>query len=143
MRQGQVVSLIGASRSAKTTLLRCVNMPEEHDGGDVLLDGEPVGSRVEGSARWRLGEAAVSAQRAHRHGVTGLQPVPAHDRRGQDAVRMVVYVTDMFRFHPIANKVQEGIWGSGPYPPRTIIEVQRLNQDNILEVEGTFAIPAR
>lgn len=59
----------------------------------------------------------------------------------QDAVRLVVYVTDMFRFRPIANKVQEEIWGRGPYPPRTIIEVQRLNQDDILEVEGTFAIP--
>ncbi len=63
----------------------------------------------------------------------------------EDAVRLVVYVTDMFRFRfrfrPIANKVQEEIWGRGPYPPRTIIEVQRLNQDDILEVEGTFAIP--
>lgn len=59
----------------------------------------------------------------------------------QDAVRLVVYVTDMFRFRPIANKVQEEIWGQGPYPPRTIVEVQRLNQDDILEVEGTFAIP--
>lgn len=59
----------------------------------------------------------------------------------QDAVRLVVYVTDMFRFRPIANKVQEEIWGQGPYPPRSIIEVQRLNQDDILEVEGTFAIP--
>ncbi len=63
--QGQVVALIGASGSGKTTLLRCVNMLEEHDGGDVLLDGEPVGYRVErGRRRRRLGENAVSAQRA-------------------------------------------------------------------------------
>jgi len=59
----------------------------------------------------------------------------------EGAVRLVVYVTDMYRFRPIANKVQEEIWGRGPYPPRSIIEVQRLNQDDILEVEGTFAIP--
>ena len=59
----------------------------------------------------------------------------------QDAVRLVVYVTDMFRFRPIANRIQEELWGAaGPHPPRTIIEVQRLNQDDILEVEGTFAI---
>ncbi len=63
--------------------------------------------------------------------------------RPQDAVRLVVYVTDMFRFRPIANRVQEEIWGNGPHPPRTIIEVQRLNQDDILEVEGTFVIPQR
>lgn len=63
--------------------------------------------------------------------------------RPQDTVRLVVYVTDMFRYRPIANKVQEEIWGRGPYPPRTIIEVQRLNQDDILEVEGTFVIQPR
>ncbi|MDB5964054.1 MAG: translation initiation inhibitor, partial [Polaromonas sp.] len=59
----------------------------------------------------------------------------------QNAVRLVVYVTDMYRFRPLANKVQEELWGAGPYPPRTIVEVQRLNQDDVLEVEGTFYIP--
>src|SRR4030088_2679828 len=42
----------------------------------------------------------------------------------KDAVRGVVYVTDMFRYRPITNKVQAELWGPGPYPPRTIIEVQ-------------------
>jgi enamine deaminase RidA (YjgF/YER057c/UK114 family) len=50
-----------------------------------------------------------------------------------DAVRLVVYTTDMFRFRPIVNKVQTEFWGQGPYPPRTIIEVVRLNQDDIVE----------
>jgi enamine deaminase RidA (YjgF/YER057c/UK114 family) len=58
----------------------------------------------------------------------------------QDCVRIVVYTTDMYRYRPIANKVQEELWGKGPYPPRTIVEVHRLNQDDILEVEGTFYI---
>jgi 2-iminobutanoate/2-iminopropanoate deaminase len=57
-------------------------------------------------------------------------------------VRLVVYVTDMFRFRPLVNKVQEELWGQGPYPPRTIVEVHRLNQDDIAEVEGTFYAPA-
>lgn len=61
----------------------------------------------------------------------------------RDAVRLVVYVTDMYRFRPIVNKVQEQLWGAGPYPPRTIIEVDRLNQDDIVEVEGTFYAPVR
>ena len=61
----------------------------------------------------------------------------------QDAVRLVVYVTDMFRFRPVVNKVQADLWGQGPYPPRTIVEVQRLNQDDIVEVEGTFYLPVR
>jgi 2-iminobutanoate/2-iminopropanoate deaminase len=61
----------------------------------------------------------------------------------RDAARLVVYVTDMFRFRPLVNKVQEELWGQGPYPPRTIIEVHRLNQDDIFEVEGTFYAPAK
>ncbi|NVO14826.1 MAG: RidA family protein [Rhodoplanes sp.] len=61
----------------------------------------------------------------------------------RDAVRLVVYVTDMYRFRPLVNKVQEELWGKGPYPPRTIIEVDRLNQDDICEVEGTFYAPAK
>jgi 2-iminobutanoate/2-iminopropanoate deaminase len=61
----------------------------------------------------------------------------------RDAVRIVVYVTDMFRFRPLVNKAQEQLWGSGPYPPRTIIEVHRLNQDDIFEVEGTFYSPVK
>jgi enamine deaminase RidA (YjgF/YER057c/UK114 family) len=61
----------------------------------------------------------------------------------KDSVRLVVYVTDMYRFRPLVNKVQEQLWGAGPYPPRTIIEVDRLNQDDIVEVEGTFYAPVK
>ena len=61
----------------------------------------------------------------------------------RDCVRIVVYVTDMFRFRPLVNKVQEELWGNGPYPPRTIVEVHRLNQDDIFEVEGTFYAPVK
>ena len=61
----------------------------------------------------------------------------------RDATRLVVYVTDMYRFRPIVNKVQEELWGAGPYPPRTIIEVHRLNGDDICEVEGTFYAPKK
>jgi enamine deaminase RidA (YjgF/YER057c/UK114 family) len=61
----------------------------------------------------------------------------------RDAVRIVVYVTDMHRLRPIVNKVQEELWSGGQYPPRTIVEVARLNQDDIFEVEGTFYAPAR
>jgi 2-iminobutanoate/2-iminopropanoate deaminase len=60
-----------------------------------------------------------------------------------DCVRIVVYVTDMFRFRPLVNKVQEELWGKDAYPPRTIVEVHRLNQDDIMEVEGTFYAPVK
>ena len=60
----------------------------------------------------------------------------------RDAVRLVVYVTDMGRLRPLVNKVQTELWGDGPYPPRTIVEVRTLAQDDIVEVEGTFYAPA-
>ena len=58
-----------------------------------------------------------------------------------DAVRLTVFVTDMERYRPIVNAVQEDLWSGGPYPPRTILEVSKLNQDDIFEVEGTFYAP--
>ena len=58
-----------------------------------------------------------------------------------DAVRLVVYVTDMDRLRPVVNKIQQELWGAGPYPPRTIVEVRRLNADDIVEAEGTFFCP--
>jgi 2-iminobutanoate/2-iminopropanoate deaminase len=67
--------------------------------------------------------------------------VEAAGGRLGDAVRLVVYVTDMDRHRPVVNKIQEELWSGGPYPPRTIVEVSRLNQDDIVEVEGTFFCP--
>jgi 2-iminobutanoate/2-iminopropanoate deaminase len=61
----------------------------------------------------------------------------------RNTVRLVVYVTDMHRYRPLVNKVQEDIWAGSPYPPRTIVEVARLSQDDIAEVEGTFFCPIK
>jgi len=58
-----------------------------------------------------------------------------------DCVRLVVYMTDLFRFRGLLDKVQTELWGEGPYPPRTIMEVDRLAQDDIFEVDGTFYAP--
>lgn len=59
------------------------------------------------------------------------------------AIRLVVYTTDMYRYRPLCNQAQTELWGDEPnkQPPRSIIEVQRLNDDDIVEVEGTFLVP--
>lgn len=67
----------------------------------------------------------------------------AEGARLADCVRLTVFVTDMGRLRPLVNKVQEALWAGGPYPPRTIVEVAALNQDDIFEVEGTFYAPER
>ncbi|HEY1474246.1 MAG TPA: RidA family protein [Pseudolabrys sp.] len=58
-----------------------------------------------------------------------------------DCVRLTVFVTDMTALRPLVNKVQEKLWAGGPFPPRTIVQVAKLNQDDIFEVEGTFYAP--
>lgn len=59
----------------------------------------------------------------------------------QDAVRLTVYVTDMDEHRPLVNEVQEEMWGDTMHPPRAIMEISDLNQDDIFEVEGTFYAP--
>jgi enamine deaminase RidA (YjgF/YER057c/UK114 family) len=58
-----------------------------------------------------------------------------------DCVRLTVFVTDMGRLRSLVNKIQEELWVGGSYPPRTIVEVSKLNQDDVFEVEGTFYTP--
>jgi len=41
-RQGDVISLIGASGSGKSTFLRCINLLETPDSGDVRVQGELI-----------------------------------------------------------------------------------------------------
>lgn len=53
----------------------------------------------------------------------------------QHIVRLTVYVTDMARYRPLVNQVQQARWGSAPLPPRTILQVSGLNQDDFIEIE--------
>lgn len=39
VNQGDVVTVIGSSGSGKSTMLRCINLLEEPDSGQILLDG--------------------------------------------------------------------------------------------------------
>ncbi|MDF1585169.1 amino acid ABC transporter ATP-binding protein [Marinimicrococcus flavescens] len=64
VEQGEVLALIGASGSGKTTFLRCINLLEEFQQGEIDLDGEPIGYRMTGGRRRKIPEAALSAQRA-------------------------------------------------------------------------------
>jgi octopine/nopaline transport system ATP-binding protein len=41
--EGDVVSILGSSGSGKSTMLRCINMLETPDGGEVAIAGEVIG----------------------------------------------------------------------------------------------------
>jgi len=62
--RGEVVSVIGASGSGKTTMLRCVNLLETYDSGSIEVDGVEVGYSSEGPARRRRGERELARIRA-------------------------------------------------------------------------------
>jgi 2-iminobutanoate/2-iminopropanoate deaminase len=94
---------------------------------------DPVSNTLVAGAEERVHQAFLNMQTVVQAAGGGLR----------DAVRLVVYVTDMDRHRPLVNKVQEQLWRGEPYPPRTIVEVRRLNQDDIVEVEGTFFCPAK
>jgi len=47
VHRGSVVSVVGASGSGKSTLLRCVNHLEPPDSGEIFIEGESLGSRVD------------------------------------------------------------------------------------------------
>jgi len=77
-----------------------------------------------------------------RQAFTNMKAIAESEGAGlSSCVRLTVFVTDMKRLRPLVNKVQEELWGGGPHPPRTIVEVAALNQDDIFEVEGTFFAP--
>jgi enamine deaminase RidA (YjgF/YER057c/UK114 family) len=61
----------------------------------------------------------------------------------QDCVRLTIYVTDLHRFAPLVSKVQAELWGKPPYPPRTMFEVQRLFDDDIVEIDSVFYAPQK
>ena len=66
VHKGDVVSIIGASGSGKSTMLRCINLLEEPGGGEILFHGQDI-TASEGQC------AGLSCQGGY--GVPEFQPV--------------------------------------------------------------------
>ena len=45
VKKGEVICIIGASGSGKSTFLRCLNYLEEPNSGNIYIDGELMGRR--------------------------------------------------------------------------------------------------
>ncbi len=62
VREGSVLTIIGASGSGKSTLLRCLNHLEQPTSGEIYLDGKPIGFRIEADGR-RTPDTAANINR--------------------------------------------------------------------------------
>jgi ABC-type polar amino acid transport system ATPase subunit len=64
--RGEAVVVIGPSGSGKTTLLRCINLLEEFEEGEIYVDGDPIGYRIDKQGRrTRRSEREVAASRSN------------------------------------------------------------------------------
>ena len=72
--RGERIVICGPSGSGKSTMIRCINRLEEHQQGQIVVDGIELDQRPQEDRR--------SAPRG-RHGVPALQPVSASHRAGE------------------------------------------------------------
>ena len=64
--RGEVLAIIGPSGSGKSTMLRCLNFLEEHDAGEIFIEGVPLGYRVRtDGSRVREPEAEIARMRSN------------------------------------------------------------------------------
>ena len=64
VQPGEVVCMIGASGSGKSTFLRCINYLERIDAGRLWVDGRLVGYRQSGDKLYELRDAEVCRERS-------------------------------------------------------------------------------
>ena len=69
-------SIIGASGSGKSTMLRCINLLETPTSGQVLYHGRDITAR---------GDESLAVPRKGRHGVPELQSLQQHDGAAKTA----------------------------------------------------------
>ena len=80
VEKGEVVALIGPSGSGKSTLLRCLNQLETVDSGTIVLDGLTLCRTLGGKLTYADPANLRRITLKMGHGVSILQPVPAHER---------------------------------------------------------------
>ena len=72
--RGERIVICGPSGSGKSTMIRCINRLEEHQQGQIIVDGIELTNDIK--------QIDADPPRS-RHGVPALQPVPASDGAGE------------------------------------------------------------
>ncbi len=58
--KGDVISIIGASGSGKSTFLRCINFLERPNAGQIVVDGEMVKTKADRAGNLEVAECTSS-----------------------------------------------------------------------------------
>jgi octopine/nopaline transport system ATP-binding protein len=53
-REGEVLSILGSSGSGKSTMLRCINMLETPDAGEIVVAGEKIALKADAGGKSRV-----------------------------------------------------------------------------------------
>jgi polar amino acid transport system ATP-binding protein len=93
MNRGEVISIIGSSGSGKTTMLRCINMLEDFQGGSIRIDGQEIGYETSNGVRRRKKERDIARQRA----LTGMFNLFPHMTAAGNVMLGLVKVRKMSR----------------------------------------------
>jgi polar amino acid transport system ATP-binding protein len=92
VQAGEVVCMIGASGSGKSTFLRCINHLEKIDSGRLWVDGELVGYRQAGDKIYEQRDAEVCRDRSEIGMVFQRFNLFAHMTALQNVVEAPVHV---------------------------------------------------
>ncbi len=71
--QGQTAVLLGKSGSGKSTMLRCLNLLEHWDSGDIRIDGAALGRTQQPGGEWRRWNTREEAEARQRIGMVFQQ----------------------------------------------------------------------
>jgi general L-amino acid transport system ATP-binding protein len=88
VKRREVVVIIGPSGSGKSTLIRCINRLEEHQSGDIIVDGIPLTRNVHNIEAIRMETGMVFQQFNLFPHLTVLQNIslaPVHVRKRKRA----------------------------------------------------------
>ncbi len=153
MRLGLLTALV---------LVSCLGVANAQSPNGVKIL-EPQGS-IQAKGNWSLGARAgdfiflaglrgvdpatnklvEDPQDRIRQAFQNIKPIAASEGANlQDCVRLTVSLSDLERYAPMVNKAQAELWGGPPFPPRAVIEVKRLIDDDIVEIESTFYAPVK
>ncbi|MCW5237557.1 amino acid ABC transporter ATP-binding protein [Verminephrobacter eiseniae] len=71
--QGKTAVLLGKSGSGKSTMLRCLNLLEHWDGGNIEIAGLPLGRACKPDGQWRRWNTREEAEARQRIGMVFQQ----------------------------------------------------------------------